>query len=103
MYEALQDRLFELGLEAQDVVEGCGFGNHNVYTRFGYFTRHGIKELILVHRMELAKRLLKRSQVPIGKIALAVGRGGISCPADLRRKAHYTTADFSHPVRQAKA
>ena len=73
IYETLQDRLFELGLRAQDVVEDCGIGDHNIYTRFHHFTGHGIKELALVHRLRLAKRLLEWEDVPIGRIALSVG------------------------------
>lgn len=73
VYDVLRDRLFDLGLEAQDVVEKCGISDHNVYSRFKYFTGHGIKELILLHRLELAKRLLKQNRIPIARIALAVG------------------------------
>jgi len=62
-----------LGLDAKSIVNRCGIGDHNIHIRFGHFTGHGIKELILVHRMELAKRLLKHDRIPIGRIALAVG------------------------------
>lgn len=73
VYNELRDRVFEMGLEAQEIVEHCGIGDNNIYTRFSYFTGRGIKEWILEHRLELAKRLLPRDQVPIGRIALSVG------------------------------
>lgn len=73
IYRKLHDRIFEMGLKAQSVTDACGVGDNNIHIRFDHYTGHGIKELILLHRLELAKRLLRYDRIPIGKIALAVG------------------------------
>lgn len=73
VYRELQARVFEMGLEAQSVVDACGIGDNNIYTRYAHFTGQGIKEMILTHRLRLAKRLLMDTELPISKIAFAVG------------------------------
>lgn len=73
VYNELRGRIFEVGLEVRTVVEACGIGDHNVRTRFNWFVGRGIKELILSHRLKLAKRLLTHDGIPIGMVAMAVG------------------------------
>lgn len=73
VYNELHDRVFEMGLEAQEVVEACGIGDHNIYTRFKYFAGYGIKEWILEHRINLSKNILDGTEIPVGQVALSVG------------------------------
>ena len=73
VHKELQSRLFEMGLKAQSVVDACGIGDHNIHTRYVHFTGQGIKERILTHRLRFAKRLLAYSNLPVTKIAFAVG------------------------------
>jgi len=78
VYGELQDRLFEMGLEAQSVVDDCGIGSHDIYGRFRHFTGHGIKEFIVHHRLQLAKRLLRHPSLTATQIAFAVGYASLS-------------------------
>lgn len=73
VYDELQNRLFEIGLEARDVVEGCGIHSHGVYSRFRYFTGHGIRAFLVHHRLRLARRLLRHESLTVTQIAFAVG------------------------------
>jgi len=73
VYNELQDRLFEMGLEVQAAVNACGIGDHNVHSRFRYVVGRGMKEWVLAHRLRLGKRLLAHPRVPITDIAFAVG------------------------------
>lgn len=73
IYSAAVTRLFEEGITAKEIVEDCGFRDHNVYTRFRYEVGCGIKKFIVAHRMELAKRLLRYEDFSVAEIAYAVG------------------------------
>lgn len=73
VYRDLRNHLFDMGLEAQSVVENCGIGSHDIYSRFRHFTGRGIKEFIIYHRLELAKRLLRRESLLVSQVAFAVG------------------------------
>lgn len=61
------------GVEAREVVEDCGIGGHDVYSRFRHVTGHGIKEFVVYHRLRLAKRLLRYNSLSVSEIAFAVG------------------------------
>ncbi len=75
VYETLRERLFDWGeiVEAQEVVDECGIGSHEIYGRFRYVTDHGIKEFVVYHRLQLAKRLLCYDSLSVTEIAFAVG------------------------------
>lgn len=73
LYDEAIERLFEEGVTAEDLVESCGFRDHNVYTRFRYEVGYGIKEFIVIHRIEFAKRLLQHEEISIAEVAYAVG------------------------------
>lgn len=73
VYNELQDRLFEMGLEVQAVTDACGIGDHNIHSRFRYFVGKGMKEWVLTHRLQLAKRLLSSRQIPVTRIAFGIG------------------------------
>jgi len=73
VYRTCRERLFEMGLEAQDVVAECGIGSHDVYSRFRHCTGYGIKEFIVHHRLQLAKRLLRYESLSVTQVAFAVG------------------------------
>lgn len=74
VYETLRDQLFETGeIRAKTVVDECGITSHDIYSRFRYFTGHGIKEFAIYHRLELAKRLLRYDWLSVTGIAFAVG------------------------------
>jgi len=74
VYRTLRDRLFDWeGVEAQDVIEDCGIGSHDVYSRFRYVKGHGIKGFVVYHRMQLAKRLLRYDSLSVSEVAFAVG------------------------------
>lgn len=55
------------------MLEECGIGSHDIYSRFRHFTGHGIKGFIVHHRIELAKRLLMLQDLSVGQVAFAVG------------------------------
>jgi len=81
VYDTLLDRLFDVGLTAQAVVEDCGIRSHNIYSRFHLFVGTPIKSFVIHHRMECAKRLLRHDSLPIFRVAYAVGyasAGGFS-------------------------
>jgi len=78
VYHQLQDRLFEMGLEAQDVVDDCGIGSHDIYGRFRHFTSYGIKDFMVYHRIQLARKLLQYESLSVTKIAFAVGYASTS-------------------------
>lgn len=75
VYEELLHRLFdwEEVIEAQAVVEDCGIGGHDIYSRFGYVTGYGNKGFVVYHRTQLAKRLLRYDSLSVSSIAFAVG------------------------------
>lgn len=74
VYRILRERLFDWGgVQARDVVEECGIRSHDIYSRFNYVTGYGIKEFVVFHRLELAKRLLRHEFLKITQIAMAVG------------------------------
>jgi AraC-like DNA-binding protein len=78
VYGDLRDRLSEMDLEAQDVVDGCGIGSHDIYGRFRHFTGYGIKDFVVHHRIQLAKKLLQYESLSVTKIAFAVGYASTS-------------------------
>lgn len=80
VYQELRDRLFDWGggVEARDVLDDCGIGTHNIYGRFGHVMGHGIKEFVVHHRLQLAKRLLQYKSLSVTEIALAVGYDSVS-------------------------
>lgn len=95
VYRELQARVFEMGLEAQSVVDACGIGDNNIYTRYAHFTGQGIKETLLTHRLRLAKRLLANTELPISKIAFAVGYENPSgFSATFKRKEGYSPSEY---------
>lgn len=73
VYETLCDRLFQWGVEAQAVVEECGIGGHDIYSRFRYCTGYGIKEFVILHRLRLGKLLLHYEALSVSQVAFAVG------------------------------
>ena len=74
VYRALRDRLFDWeGGEAQEVLDDCGIGSHDVYSRFRHCTGFGIKEFVVHHRIEFAKRLLRYESPTVSQVAFAVG------------------------------
>jgi len=73
VYDELRDRLFEMGLEAGDVVERCGIRSSGIYSRFSHFTGRGIRAFIIHHRLRLARRLLRHESLTVTQIAFAVG------------------------------
>jgi len=73
VYRTCRERLFEMGLEAQDVVAECGIGSHDIYSRFRHFTGRAIKEFIVYHRIRLAKRLLRYESLSVTQVAFAMG------------------------------
>jgi AraC-like DNA-binding protein len=94
----LRDRLFEMGLEAQSVVDDCGIGGHDIYGRFRHITGHGIKEFIVHHRLQLAKKLLQYESLSVTKIAFAVGYASTSgfCKT-FKRRTGRTPSAFREP------
>jgi AraC-like DNA-binding protein len=72
VYDILLDRLFDIGLTAQAVVEDCGIGSHSIYSRFHLFVGTPIKSFVIHHRMACAKRLLRHGTIPIFRIAHAL-------------------------------
>lgn len=74
VYVKLLDRLFDWGgVEAQEILDDCGIGGHDAYSRFRHVTGHGIKGFVVHHRMQLAKRLLRYDALSISDVAFAVG------------------------------
>jgi len=74
VYHTVRDRVFDRwGVEAQEVVEDCGIRSHEVYSRFRHCTGHGIKEFVVYHRLQLAKRLLRHECLTVTDVAFAVG------------------------------
>ena len=74
VYRKLRDRLFDWGgVEAQKILADCGIRGHDVYSRFRHVTGHGIKEFVVHHRIELAKRLLRYESLTVSQVAMAVG------------------------------
>lgn len=72
--EELKQRLFEPGLKVGTLRKELGLRNNNVTARFRRFVGMGIKEYILYHRLELAKRLLRHEMTfRITEIAAQVG------------------------------
>lgn len=69
----LNEHLFEADLRVREVRERCGLYNNNITTRFGYYVGMGMKDYIVHHRLKLGKLLLRRTDVPIKYVALAVG------------------------------
>lgn len=73
VYRALRDRLFDWGVEAQEVIDDCGIGGHDIYSRFRHCTGYGIKEFVILHRLQLGKRLLRHEALSVSQVAFAVG------------------------------
>ncbi|MFB6229808.1 MAG: helix-turn-helix transcriptional regulator [Salinibacter sp.] len=94
VYCTCRERLFEMGLEAQEVTDNLGIRNHNIYSRFRYFTGQRIKEWIIQHRLRLAKRFLRRTSLSGTWIAFAVGYESSSgfCTTFKRREGCTPTA-----------
>lgn len=88
VYRTVVDQLFDWGgVEAQEVLEECGIGSHDIYSRFRFCTGHGIKVFVIHHRLGLAKCLLSDERLSVTQIAIAVGYsscGGFS--ATFRRR-----------------
>lgn len=76
LYRKTIDRVFEEGITAEKIVDGCGIGDNNVYSRFRHEVGVGIRELIVTVRIRCAKRLLEEcEEVSITEIAYTVGYG----------------------------
>ena len=74
VYETLLDRLFDWkDVQAQEVVVECGIGSRDIYGRFRHCIGYGIKEFVVHHRLQLAKRLLDHESLSITDVAFAVG------------------------------
>jgi AraC-like DNA-binding protein len=74
VYNIMWNRLFEIRLDVKTVLEQCrGCTNSSTRSRFQYFVGCTIKEFIIHHRLEMAKRLLHRENLSITKIALSIG------------------------------
>lgn len=73
VYATIRDRLFDVGLQAQTVVDACGIRTNDIYTRFHVFVGSPIKAFIIHHRMEFAKHLLRHESIPVYLVAHAVG------------------------------
>lgn len=95
IYTKVVERLFEEKITAREIVEDCGCGDNNVYTRFRYEVGRGIKEFIVRHRLRVAKHLLlHHEEVPVSEIAYAVGYSSPSgfCTTFKRREGCTPTA-----------
>ena len=81
VYREVNRRVLDGDVTAKEIVADCGLRSHDVYTRFKEHTGRGIRERILALRMNLAKRLLRVSDVSVSQIAYTVGyrtAGGFS-------------------------
>lgn len=95
VYETLHHRLFDVRLEAQNVVKDCGIGSRDIYSRFHFFVGTPIKAYVIGHRLECAKRLLRHDTIPIFRIAYAVGYASASgFSATFKRRVGCTPSAF---------
>lgn len=95
VYKKLRGQLFDEELVIQDVLDDCGLGSHDTYSRFGIKTGHdGIKTFVVHHRLQLAKRFLRRTALSVTQIAFAVGYESSSgfCTTFKRREGCTPTA-----------
>jgi len=88
--------LFDPQLNAGLVKARCGIRNHNISTRFKVLMGTGIREYIEQLRLQAADRLLRRREIEVYLVALAVGydhpetfsrafRRYFGCPPSARR------------------
>lgn len=76
LYRKTIGRVFEEGITAEKIVDGCGIGDNNVYSRFRHEVGVGLGELIVTARIRCAKRLLEEcEEASITEIAYTVGYG----------------------------
>ena len=75
VFEDILEHLFEMDLRVRDVLARCGCHDNNISTRFRHFVGVPPQEYILHHRVHFAKRLLRRTELKIGDIAMGVGYG----------------------------
>jgi AraC-like DNA-binding protein len=95
VYKKLRRQLFDEELVIQDTLDDCRLGNQDTYSRFGIETGHeGIKAFVVHHRVQLAKRLLRRTSLSVTQIAFAVGCASSSgfCTTFKRREGCTPTA-----------
>lgn len=73
-YKIVRKQLFDMNLDVNTVIEQCkACSNSGTQSRFRHFVGYGIKELIINHRLAIAKRLLHNEDLSITKIALSIG------------------------------
>ncbi|HEV2845772.1 MAG TPA: AraC family transcriptional regulator [Thermoanaerobaculia bacterium] len=65
--------LFEPGLNVNAVKVQCGIRNNNISTRFRHAVGLGIREYIEALRLDAADSLLRREELEIYLVAMAVG------------------------------
>ena len=70
---AIHANLFDERLNADRVKRLCYIGNHNISCRFKHIVGVGIHEYIEMKRVEVAKRLLRETDVEISTIASRLG------------------------------
>lgn len=95
VYKKLRGQLFDEELVIQNALDDWGLGNHDPYSRFGIGTGHdGIKAFVVHHRLQLAKRLLRRTSLSVTQIAFAAGYESSSgfCTTFKRREGCTPTA-----------
>ena len=96
IYEKLRAQMFKWkGVEARKILENLGIRNNDAYSRFKYYMGYGIKECAIQHRLLLAKRLLRTTELNVSEVALSVGYSSTSgfCKT-FKRKIGVTPSDF---------
>ena len=73
--DALHARLFDPDVRVCDVRAQNGLRDNNVSGRFRFYVGRPPRDYILHHRIELARRLLATTGLPVGDVALGVGWG----------------------------
>lgn len=74
IFREVARRVLDEGVTAHEIVRDCGFGAHEVYTRFKEHLGDGIRGYIVERRMHFAMYLLvKHEDVPVNQIAYTVG------------------------------
>jgi len=96
----LHGHLFELDLRVMDVYRECGCHNHNISTRFKWLLGKTPKDYVLHHRLELARQLLRETDLGVGRIALDVGWGSPSgFSATFKRKEGRSPSEYRKQER----
>ena len=73
MVDEVHAHLFAPGITVEALRQRSGLCNHNVTSRFRHFVGRSIKDYIVHHRLELAKRLLRYDALNVAQVAFAVG------------------------------